>query len=293
MIDGQFTQKILQYLATGAKTLNEALLEDAGERCKTAFKRQLMEERSEAKGKLRMSGGGHCARKQWYSFKGEVGEPLSPRTINTFLMGDICEVGISTLARLAGWEFQSKGSEQIEVFQQVPVPTDRQEPAQEPYLVTGHIDDLLIVDGKKYLVEYKSASEYSYRSFENEGLSESFGYHSQHSLYLDALGLDEGIMVYMCKNTGHLCDRVIKKDMGLVAQAKENWRKILNDPSIPERKFEAVPETYRKKPTGRIVLPFNCSYCQHVKRCWPGAQLEKHGGKPVYVAGQAGQAVAA
>jgi ribosomal protein L44E len=288
MIDGQFSAKIMEYLSKSERNLDEALLEEAANRCKAAFKRQLMEERISSKGKLRMSGGGHCARKQWYGYQGEQGEALSPRTINTFLMGDICEVGISTLARLAGWKFKTAGVEHNEVQTQIEIIPHRGDAPQEPFLIKGHVDDILIVpeEEKIYAVEYKSASEYSYKDFETNGLSESFGYRSQVSLYLDALGLDEAIVVYMCKNTGHICDRVVKKDTSLIQQAKENWRKILNYPEAADRKFDSVPETFRKKPTGRQVLPYQCSYCQFVKQCRPDAVLEFSCGKPVFVVSQ-------
>ena len=42
-----------------------------------------------------------------------------------------------------------------------------------------------------------------------------------------------------------------------------------------------IEEIYRKKETGRYVLPVQCSYCAYVKTCWEGRyEVEIKGGKP-------------
>jgi hypothetical protein len=39
-----------------------------------------------------------------------------------------------------------------------------------------------------------------------------------------------------------------------------------------ERCFEAVPETYRGKPSGNMVLNDNCRFCDYRFECWPNMQ---------------------
>lgn len=275
MNDCEFTGKILAYLGSEGKTLNESLLEEASKRAASAFKRQLMEDR-EAKGGLRMSSGGQCGRKQWYAYHQTPQEPLSGRTVNTFLTGDLLEVGLSILGRLAGWQLMGKpdGEDEIKLDG-----------------IKGHPDDLLCVPeegGKMYLVEYKTMSEYSYRKFETDGLDDAWGYMTQCSLYCEALGLEEYILVAQCKNTGHLCDRVYKKDSTLVAIAKEKWAAINAGHEMP-RQFEPELEAkYNRStkvydPTGRLILGVQCSYCAFRAACWPSVIQEFKGEKPIWI----------
>ena len=39
-----------------------------------------------------------------------------------------------------------------------------------------------------------------------------------------------------------------------------------------ERCFEAVPETFRGKPTGNTILGTECGFCRYKFSCWPGLQ---------------------
>ena len=39
-----------------------------------------------------------------------------------------------------------------------------------------------------------------------------------------------------------------------------------------ERCFDAVPETYRKKPSGNMKLGSGCRFCDHRFKCWPTLQ---------------------
>lgn len=295
MISGQFTAKILSYLESSGRTLNQALLDEAGKRVQQAFRRQLMEEREDAPGVLRMSAGGQCVRKQWYGFKGAPREALGARTINTFLMGDICEVGLSILGRLAGWQLTGKPDGEDLLLLDLPRVLHRGEPPDEPYKITGHLDDLLYVleEERYYVVEYKSMSEYSFREFEKNGLNDFWGYATQLELYSLAMDAPGKILVGMCKNTGHLHDVVVGRAASLATRALERWDVILNRDEMPEREFDAVPETtYNRKtkerdPTGRTILDVRCSYCPFRATCWPDAKMELKGEKPLWVVSEA------
>lgn len=277
MESGQFSAQILHYLESSGKTLNEALLEEGAARIKNAFKRQLMEDREDKPGTLRMSAGGQCVRKQWYNYTGAVGEPLSGRTLATFLTGDMLEVGLSMLGRLAGFQLMGKpnGEDEIEIDG-----------------VKGHPDDILYVPSEKkyYLIEYKTMSEYSYRKFEKDGLDDSWGYFTQASLYCEAMGIEEFILIGLCKNTGHICDKVYKKHYNYIARAKGRWETIKNATSAPGREFDPIQEeVYNRKtksydPTGRMTVPIQCQYCAFLQsHCHPNIEVEFKGEKPQFI----------
>jgi hypothetical protein len=279
MIDNQFSSKILTYLESQGKTLNQSLLEEASKRLTAAFKRQLMEDRENQPGKLRMSSGGQCVRKQWYAYKGEKGEDLSGRTINTFLTGDLLEVGLSVLGRLAGWQLMGKPDGEDEVaLKDLPD-------------IKGHPDDILFVpeENKYYLIEYKTMSEYSYRKFEKEGLDDAWGYQTQSSLYCEAMGIEEYILVAQCKNTGHICDRIYRKDDLSIGAAKGRWVVIKGSEDAPAREHSPEPEfkynrsTKMYDPTGRLVLGIQCQYCSFKTQCYPEAVMELKGEKPIWL----------
>jgi hypothetical protein len=279
MQSGYITSKLLEYLENPEKKVNKALLEEAAKRLTSAISRQLMEQRQNQK-KLRMSSGGQCMKKQWYAFKGEEGEPISGRTLNTFLNGDTIEVNLSIIGRLAGLQLMGKpdGEDEIHI-------------AAMPD-VKGHCDDVLYMpdENRYYLVEYKSMSDYSYRKFEKDGLDDEWGYFTQASLYCEALGIEEFILVAQCKSTGHICDRVYRKDPNLVRIALEKWNAIKSNPDVmPNRGYEPEAETkYNRStkvydPTGRSILGIQCSYCSFRAQCWPEVQQEFKGEKPIWI----------
>lgn len=281
MKDNEFSDRITAYLQSEGKAINEVLLSEVGIRCIVAFQRQLMEDRENTEGRLRLSSAGHCQRKQWYQFHGYTGEPLSARTINTFLFGDLCEVALSVVARLAGWQLSGKpnGEDSVKIRH-----NDRD--------VVGHLDDLLYnPDDDKYrVVECKSMSEIGYRMFEENGLTDDWGYMTQASLYCEAMGVDEYILAGICKNTGHFCDRLYRKDNALIDKAHARWHAAIGV-NIPDREWSPVEETRYNRSTkqydstGRCKLGMQCSYCSFRDECWKDAGLiqEFKGDRPVWV----------
>ncbi len=274
MISGQFESKIAQYFESQNMTVSEALINEASKRCGESFKRQLMEDRQDQTGRLRLSAGGQCVRKQWYSYKGCEQEKLSSRTVITFLNGDLLEVAASILGRLSGWKLLGK---------------DQKEDVVTVDGIEGHIDDLLEENGKIYLVEYKSMSEFSFRRFEKEGIDDAWGYQTQASLYCEALGLEEYVLVGICKNTGHICSKVYPKNKSMVEAARNRFQVVKNADNAPAREFTPEPETkYNRStkvydPTGRSILGIQCSYCGHKDRCWPEAIIDTAKEKPVWI----------
>lgn len=271
---GIFSERINQFLLSEGKSIDELLLKEAATRTVTAFRRQLMEDRETAPGVIRMSAAGHCQRRQWYNYKGFKGEPLQARTHMVFLHGDMLEVALSVLGRLAGWNLLGKpdGEDEIQLDG-----------------VKGHPDDLLQYEEDMILVEYKSMSDYGFKKFEEEGIDDLFGYQSQASAYCEALNVDQYILCAVCKSTGKIADRVYEKCVQKVARTRERWETIKRSEEAPAREHEPEPElvynrsTKSYDQTGRMKLGVFCSYCGHREQCFPGLQMEIKSGKPIFL----------
>lgn len=233
-------------------------LEDFKNTIEWALKRQL--QRQESKAKLRCSLLGHCPKKIAYMLMGEDKRELQPRARVTFLFGDIIEAIAVTLIKSAS------GIELIDQQKEIDFEG-----------VKGHIDGVVIIDNKKYLFECKSMSDFSFRDLQRTGLDNTWGYLTQTNVYLEALGLNEAILFAINKNTGAFDEVLIKKDFKIIEEAKRTIKMIREfekTGKLPPRKFDFVPEFFRKKETGKYILPVQCSYCAYLETCWSG-QYEK------------------
>lgn len=233
------------------------------------LERQMFSEK-EAKGSLRLSVAGKCPRQVYFSIsRPDLARPLEPRAKLTFLFGDITEAMIVALAKSAGVNLHSE---------QETVEFDG---------VKGHVDGIVTDEnGKDYLWECKSMSDISFKMTSTKGIEDTWGYLSQVNVYMDALGLDKAIFTCMNKNTGHLEEITVDKNKKILADAKETIRQVREAEQtgkLPKRKFDFEKEVFRKKPTGRMKLPIQCSYCPYVEKCWKGEyDLVFKSGKPIY-----------
>jgi len=130
----------------------------------------------------------------------------------------------------------------------------------------------LIMDGK--VDDVKSASPWSYtnkfKDYETLASMDSFGYVAQLGGYASAAGVKPGGWWVVNKATGEFkyvsagdidVNEVAENTNALAAKLEENKF---------ERCYEAVEETYRKKPTGNLVLGKECGWCDYRYKCWPG-----------------------
>jgi len=257
-------EKIDKLLEDGDRLVG---LEEFKNTIEWALKRQL--QRSETKARLRCSLLGHCPRQIAYMLMGEDKKKLQPRARITFLFGDVIEAIATTMIKSA------EGIELIDQQREI-----------EFEGVKGHIDGIIVVDNKKYLFECKSMSDFSFRDLQKYGLDNTWGYLTQTNVYMEALGLDEAVLFAINKNTGAYDEVFIKKDLQIIEEAKETIRLIKKFEAtgkLPPRKFDFIPEVFRKKETGKYILPVQCSYCAYLETCWSG-QYEKvlKNGKPKY-----------
>lgn len=241
--------KINAFLNADGKTIDEMILKDVGDLSRWAFSKQFGEKEKRS-GALRLSSIGRCMRQQAYKLLNteENGKEIDARAKIVFFMGDLVELSVVALARAAGCDVSATGGNQVVV---------------EIDGVSGHPDGLLIDSGKRYLLEVKSMSSYSFKEFERGVIDE--GYRYQCNAYMHALDLKQCVIVALNKDAGVLAEQVINRDPATVSeiQRRINRLKLITPETLPERPYQ---------PDSKGFLPWQCLYCAHWKTCWPKAE---------------------
>lgn len=139
----------------------------------------------------------------------------------------------------------------------------------ERWNITGHSDGIIIVDGKRVLLEFKSIKNKDDKTSENnptcfENLQSAKLEHVyQANLYMDALDeqgydIERAIIIYFAKNNQLLKEFPIRKmDMML----KPSYDKIL-------AVNHALENNYLPERAGRIKSDPICQYCSRKNLCW-------------------------
>lgn len=248
--------RINAYLSKSEKNLDESLKFEVEKLAGVAFKRQFMTDRDGvAKGTLRLSAAGRCARQLAYAYHGfeEKGKERDARASMIFWTGDLVELTIVSLAKIAGCRIAFSGFNQTRVSFQV----------SESIHIEGHPDGLLFEDGNIYLIEIKSMSSYGFEKFEKGEIDDA--YLAQVNGYMDALSVDKCVFIAFNKENGVMHEIVLTRDSAIVSQVRGNLLSVLN--STPE---ELPARPY--KPDQKNILPWNCLYCSYWGKCWPTAE---------------------
>jgi hypothetical protein len=236
----------------------------------------------------RPSSSGSCVRQLWYKKNGYEAQKLAGRAYINFMAGALGEFTmIHFLKKYCVGEgkpfkqmicgeptttFYASG-EMIQQYKQIEtkttLPSGRVLPGSIDFMVQYH-------DGTWAIGDCKTASEFGFKRVKQTNDPESYKYQA-HCYMMSDLGLKHDvkkfIFVYMRKTTGHLYDFTIDFDQAVVKEIDDKFT-LANGPNIPDRPYEPEEETYYKKPTGRWVLPWQCSYCGFAKHCWPTAKKD-------------------
>lgn len=247
--------KIYSYLSQQGKTLDELLKYEVEKLAGVSFKRQFMtEENGASKGVLRLSSAGKCARQLAYGYHGfeKKGKEIDARAKIIFFQGDLTELMLASIAKLAGCNLAATGLHQATV-----------KFAVNGQFVEGHTDGLLIEPGEILLAEYKSMSSYAFERFEQGFIDDS--YIAQYNTYLSSLGIMRCVFVGHNKDNGMLHEMVITRDENIVTKTRENLLRVIKSTpeSLPERAYG---------PDEKNMLPWQCSYCAYWGWCWPNAE---------------------
>jgi len=249
--------KINAYLSGKDVVMNEVLRYEMEKLCGSIFKRQFMTEEAPAEaGKIRLSGCGKCVRQLAYTYHGieRKGKEMDSRAKQIFFAGDLVELAVIGVGRLAGCEMIATGLSQITV--KLPV---------NGSVIEGHPDGMLLHNKELFLIEIKSMSSFSFKRFEEGYIDPS--YIAQVNAYMECLGLKRCVFVAMNKDNGILQERIIERDEEVVKRVRETIYTVLH--STPDELPEP-PEEY--SPDAKGHYPWNCLYCAYWGHCRPNAE---------------------
>lgn len=255
---------INQYLSDKDLSIDEAVRYEVEKLAGWAFRRQFMDsEQRDSKGKIWLSSIGKCTRQLAYGFHGieKAGKEMDGRGKITFWIGDMVEMAVIGLARLAKVPLFATGLNQITVQLSV-----------NGFTAYGHPDGFCLNDGAVDLVEIKSMPSYSFDRLEKGDIDET--YVMQMQAYMLAANVNRCILVAINKNNGVIVERPIQRDNAFREQIIEKIENVLV--STPETL--PVPE-YEANDSGEY--PWQCLYCSYWKHCHKNAGLVLHGKKYV------------
>ena len=184
---------------------------------------------------------GTCLRKTWYSY-------TKPKATDTKMLR-IFEAG-NKLHEFIEEVLESEKNPEVELLEkELPLRLEYKD-----FLISGRIDNLILVriENKEFLVEVKSC-KYLPKEFRKE-------HESQLQFYMHALGIHDGILLYVQKDNLETVAFEIQYD-------KEKAQQIL-------KRFEAlnkalkeneIPEAEARHDEEKIWL---CERCQWKEECW-------------------------
>jgi len=250
----------LQKALAGEANMTEAVTKQVAADVEAALNKQF---NSPPRGdfRLRMSNIGKAPCQLWFEKNDpEDRKPFPPHFLMNMILGDIVEAVFKGLLRAVDQEFKDNENVTLKL------PNGQEIKGEYDMEMDGKIDDV------------KSASPWSYKnkfeSFESLNKDDSFGYVSQLVGYAEAAGKDVGGWWVVNKGNGEFkyvdASEVDKEAVLEGIQATVDY--IENDEPF-KRCYEAVPETYFKKPSGNLVLNSKCHWCDFKHKCWDLQEL--------------------
>jgi len=252
--------KLHQFMSDAVKgktTFSEKTAKRIGAEVADAVIRQFGSGKSREEFRLRMSNIGRPTCQLWFEKnKPETALPKPTTFVMNMMLGDIVEAVFKGLLTESGVDFDDTDKVTLKVGDS----NDTRVSGSYDLIMGGAVDDI------------KSASDWSYRnkfdSYETLKNSDPFGYVGQLAGYAQASDKRAGGWWVVNKANGNFKYVPAAIDMRKeLTKLKETVEKV-NENKF-ERCFEAVPETYRGKPSGNMVLNDNCKFCDYRFECWP------------------------
>lgn len=255
--------KLHQFMsdAVGGKTtFSEETAKKIGAEVADAVIRQFGSGKSRGDFRLRMSNIGRPTCQLWFEKnKPETALPKPTTFVMNMMLGDIVEAVFKGLLTESGVDFDDTDKVTLKVGD------------SNDTMVSGSYD-LILGDA---VDDIKSASDWSYRnkfdSYDTLKKSDPFGYVGQLAGYAKASDKRAGGWWVVNKANGSF--KYVPAAINMkeeLTKLKETVEKV-NENKF-ERCFKAVPETYRGKPSGNMVLNDNCKFCDYRFECWPNMQ---------------------
>ena len=250
----------LQKAMAGEVAMAEEVIDKVASDVKAAMLKQFASGPRD-KFRLRMSNIGKPKCQLWFEKNDPEGkEPFPPHFLMNMILGDIVEAVFKGLLTAADVSFKDNDKVVLKL------PNGQEIKGEYDMEMDGRIDDV------------KSASWYSYNnkfeSIEDMQKSDGFGYISQLVGYSEGAGKDVGGWWVINKNSGefkYVDASGVDKDK-VLKDIQDTVDYIDNDEPF-ERCFQPVPETYRRIPSGNIVLNDGCNFCQFKHKCFPNLKV--------------------
>ena len=255
--------KLHQFMSDAVKgktTFSEETAKKIGAEVADSVIRQFGSGKSREDFRLRMSNIGRPTCQLWFEKnKPETALPKPTTFVMNMMLGDIVEAVFKGLLTESGVDFDDTDKVTLKVGDS----NDTRVSGSYDLIMGGAVDDI------------KSASDWSYRnkfeSYDTLKKSDPFGYVGQLAGYAQASDKRAGGWWVVNKANGSFKYVPAAIDMRKeLTKLKETVEKV-NENKF-ERCFEAVPETYRGKPSGNMVLNDNCRFCDYRFECWPNMQ---------------------
>ena len=243
--------------AAGKTTMSEATINKVADDIKSALQRQFGGGNKRDGFRLRMSNVGRPTCQLWFDKnQPEKALPKPTTFVMNMMLGDIVESVFKALLTEAGVSYEDNSKVTLKL---------------EDDEISGEYD--LVIDDA--VDDVKSASDWSYRnkfaSYETLAQGDSFGYVSQLAGYARAADKKAGGWWVVNKANGEF--KYVKANIHLDEEISkiQNTVDVIKDNTF-KRCFEPVPETWRGKETGNMILNDNCRFCSYKYACFPTLQ---------------------
>ena len=240
--------------AQGKTKMSEATINKVADDIKSAMQRQFSGGNKKDEFRLRMSNVGRPTCQLWFEKNHpEKALPKPTTFIMNMMLGDIVGAVFKALLTEAGVTYEDNSKVTLKL---------------EDDEITGEYD--LVIDDA--VDDVKSASDWSYRnkfaSYDTLAQGDSFGYVSQLAGYARAADKKAGGWWVVNKANGEF--KYVKADIDLDEEITKIQHTVdtLNENEF-KRCFEPVPEKWRGKKTGNMVLNDNCRFCSYKYACFP------------------------
>ena len=218
---------------------------------------------------LRLSSSGKCQRAIAYSLHYPIPASTGHRGVSVLLLGHV----LHDLERSLIKKVAPLHSEEMRVELDV----------GEGYRVSGHIDGVVNTVEGPFIIDIKTANAKSFNDMARNGPRDD--YVAQVNAYMEATGIKQAFLWLYNKDTSHRMVLPVTHDEEVVKRVKTRFLNAFKSTpdSLPEREYSPQEEIRNKKPTGRLYLPWQCSYCAFVQMCWPDFRQVVEDGKVRYI----------
>ena len=247
----------MENAASGKSTMSVETIRQVGLDVMGALGRQFGGGNKRDEFGLRMSNVGRPTCQLWFEKnEPEKALPLPTTFVMNMMLGDIVEAVFKGLLKEAGVQYEDDAKVTLQL--------------DDDTSVSGTYD--IVIDGA--VDDIKSASNWSYtnkfESFDTLRQGDAFGYVAQLAGYAKAADKRAGGWWVVNKANGEFkyvpaTGIDIDKEVDHIQQTANTLEE-----NRFERCFDAVPEKFRGKETGNMVLDQNCVFCRYRFACWPG-----------------------